>query len=518
MLNAPASRPAMPASTMTAGATPGPGNPHHQGQVADEPVVGAKHNGAQDRIGSCLVAAHGIGQDARLEREQATTRLLRGASKPGHQFRPSLVTRFHVIVPLPRRETKGRMARGYGSVGHSEPCLRPRKVETWSAMKFEFGVLRGATARSLRGSTPSYRPRVERRDSMAALVGITPAQAARFASANHRQRDGFVAVADNHIVGHLVLEPDAPGAEEVAIAVGDRLQHHGVGILLLAAAMASARLRGIQRLVAWVLPGNSAMRWLSDYERALGSTHLAGEPGALRVGGSAVSECRHRGLSMALPRQRFSQRSVAAESSVPHCPCQLRPIGAKCQVEADRPATEVTSGPRLGCIRTIDSAPCESSARPRPLPASARPAALRARRRGDAVGRCSTRWRARRELDDVGVIHLHTEGPGAAPGARRWPGTSATARCSSAPTRGAVNEGRADYIPVFLSDVPELFAERHAAARRGADQRHRRMRTASARSGRRVDATLAAVASATMVIAQLNRVDAAHARRRVHPR
>ena len=86
------------------------------------------------------------------------------------------------------------------------------------------------------------------------------AQAVRFASADHRQRDGFVAVADGQMVGHLMLEPDDHGSEELAIAVSDRLQHHGVGTLLLAAAIASARLRGIQRLVAWVLPGNSAMR------------------------------------------------------------------------------------------------------------------------------------------------------------------------------------------------------------------------------------------------------------------
>ena len=92
--------------------------------------------------------------------------------------------------------------------------------------------------------------------------GITDAQALRFASANHRQRDGFVAVADGQIVGHLVLEPDQPGAEELAVAVSDQLQHHGVGTLLLSAAIASARLRGIHRLVAWVLPDNRPMRRL----------------------------------------------------------------------------------------------------------------------------------------------------------------------------------------------------------------------------------------------------------------
>lgn len=48
----------------------------------------------------------------------------------------------------------------------------------------------------------------------------------------------------------------------MAVAVDDRFQHQGVGTLLLAAAIASARLRGIGRLVAWVKPENVAMRHL----------------------------------------------------------------------------------------------------------------------------------------------------------------------------------------------------------------------------------------------------------------
>ena len=40
----------------------------------------------------------------------------------------------------------------------------------------------------------------------------------------------------------------------------------------------------------------------------------------------------------------------------------------------------------------------------------------------------------------------------------RWPAISGTGRCSSGPNaRAAVEEGRADYVPVFLSDVPHLF-------------------------------------------------------------
>ena len=92
--------------------------------------------------------------------------------------------------------------------------------------------------------------------------GISDAQAECFATADHHLRDGFVAVAGDRIVGHLVLEPAGSATEELAVAVDDRLQHHGVGTLLLAAAMASARLRGIKRLIAWVLPENRSMRHL----------------------------------------------------------------------------------------------------------------------------------------------------------------------------------------------------------------------------------------------------------------
>ena len=101
----------------------------------------------------------------------------------------------------------------------------------------------------------------------AASRGISRQQAENFAAADHRRRDGFVAVADERIVGHLVLEPMGTDIEELAVAVDDRVQHRGVGTLLLAAAIASARLRGIHRLVAWVKSENSAMRHLLTTSR-----------------------------------------------------------------------------------------------------------------------------------------------------------------------------------------------------------------------------------------------------------
>jgi L-amino acid N-acyltransferase YncA len=96
----------------------------------------------------------------------------------------------------------------------------------------------------------------------AASRGISQEQATEFASADHRRRDGFVAVADGRIVGHLMLEPMSARTDELAVAVKDGFQHHGVGTLLMAAAVASARLRGVRRIVALVKPDNSAMQQL----------------------------------------------------------------------------------------------------------------------------------------------------------------------------------------------------------------------------------------------------------------
>lgn len=92
--------------------------------------------------------------------------------------------------------------------------------------------------------------------------GINHEQASTFASADHRHSDGFVAVEEGRIVGHLVLEPMGEGAEELAMAVDDRLRHQGVGTLLSAAGVASARLRRVRHLVAWVKAENHAMRHL----------------------------------------------------------------------------------------------------------------------------------------------------------------------------------------------------------------------------------------------------------------
>jgi 4-hydroxybutyrate CoA-transferase len=61
------------------------------------------------------------------------------------------------------------------------------------------------------------------------------------------------------------------------------------------------------------------------------------------------------------------------------------------------------------------------------------------------------------ELRDVGMIHLHTEGPGPHLAPEMAPHFRHRALFVGPNARVAVNEGRADYVPVFLSEVPQLF-------------------------------------------------------------
>ena len=61
------------------------------------------------------------------------------------------------------------------------------------------------------------------------------------------------------------------------------------------------------------------------------------------------------------------------------------------------------------------------------------------------------------ELEAVSMVHLHTEGPGPHLAPEMAPHFRHRALFIGPNARTAVNEGRADYVPVFLSDVPALF-------------------------------------------------------------
>lgn len=108
------------------------------------------------------------------------------------------------------------------------------------------------------------------------------------------------------------------------------------------------------------------------------------------------------------------------------------------------------------------------------------------------------------ELHDVGVIHLHTEGSGPhlAPDMARHFRHRALFIGPNA--RTAIHEGRADYVPVFLSDVPRLFETGavpldHVLINVTPPDRHGFCSLSVS-----VEAMHAAIRAATTVIAQLN--------------
>jgi acyl-CoA hydrolase len=108
------------------------------------------------------------------------------------------------------------------------------------------------------------------------------------------------------------------------------------------------------------------------------------------------------------------------------------------------------------------------------------------------------------ELRGVEVVHLHTEGeaPYAAP--EHAASFRVNALFVGANVRQAVHEGRADYLPVFLSEVPTLFRKGILALDVALMQVSPPDRHGYCSLGVSVDASLAAMQSAKRVIAQVN--------------
>ena len=110
----------------------------------------------------------------------------------------------------------------------------------------------------------------------------------------------------------------------------------------------------------------------------------------------------------------------------------------------------------------------------------------------------------RQDLSDVSLYHLHTAGP--APFAEPdWAGRFLSISLfPGAPLRSAIDEGRADFVPVFLSDIPRLFTSRAIPLDVAIVQLSPPDRHGYCTLGTSVDAALAAALSATHVVAEIN--------------
>ena len=123
----------------------------------------------------------------------------------------------------------------------------------------------------------------------------------------------------------------------------------------------------------------------------------------------------------------------------------------------------------------------------------------------------------RQDLADVTLYHLHTAGP--APFiepecAGRFLSVSLFA---GAPVRSAIDEGRADFVPVFLSDIPQLFTSQAIALDVALVQLSVPDRHGYCTLGTSVDAALAATQSARQVVAEINdRMPRTHGNTLIH--
>lgn len=111
---------------------------------------------------------------------------------------------------------------------------------------------------------------------------------------------------------------------------------------------------------------------------------------------------------------------------------------------------------------------------------------------------------ARRDLEGVRLYHLHTQGTAS------WFSPAVTGRLRSvsmfvgADARPAVAEGRADFMPVFLSDIPALFSSGAVPLDVAIVQLSPPDRHGLLSLGTSVDAARAAVDHARIVIAEIN--------------
>jgi acyl-CoA hydrolase len=111
---------------------------------------------------------------------------------------------------------------------------------------------------------------------------------------------------------------------------------------------------------------------------------------------------------------------------------------------------------------------------------------------------------ARTDLERVELYHLHTNGPApfAEPAAAGH--LHSTSLFIGPPLRTAVDEGRADFVPVFLSDIPSLFCRGTLRLDVALLSLSPPDRQGNCTLGTSVDAARAAADSAQLIVAEIN--------------
>ncbi|MEZ4389863.1 MAG: acetyl-CoA hydrolase/transferase C-terminal domain-containing protein [Polyangiales bacterium] len=111
---------------------------------------------------------------------------------------------------------------------------------------------------------------------------------------------------------------------------------------------------------------------------------------------------------------------------------------------------------------------------------------------------------ARQDLEGVRLYHLHLAGRCGVAEPEQQGRLRSVSLFTGPNARAAVDEGRADYVPVFLSDIPDLFRKRVIPLDVAVVQLSMPDAHGHCTLGPSVDAARAAVDSAAVVIAEIN--------------
>jgi acyl-CoA hydrolase len=111
---------------------------------------------------------------------------------------------------------------------------------------------------------------------------------------------------------------------------------------------------------------------------------------------------------------------------------------------------------------------------------------------------------ARDDIEDVRLYHLHTDGPAPWSDPARGGRIRSVSLFNGPSMREPVSDGRADFVPIFLSDVPGLFLSGSVPLDVAMVQLSPPDRHGYCSLGTSVDAARAAVDSARFVVAEVN--------------
>jgi 4-hydroxybutyrate CoA-transferase len=110
----------------------------------------------------------------------------------------------------------------------------------------------------------------------------------------------------------------------------------------------------------------------------------------------------------------------------------------------------------------------------------------------------------RQDLDKMRLYHLHTMGPTPFVDLAISPRIHSVSFFSGASTRDAINQGRAEFMPIFLFDIPNLFTSNQIPLDAAFVQVSPPDHNGTCTLGTSVDIARSAVDSAKIIIAEIN--------------